>query len=135
MGLSQVDLIVTVYRGTAAYLRQAAENFKEQQPEAARGLCDRARSCLVHLYTTLDMDKGGIIADRLGRLYAYMIEQLDLAAAGGDANALEQIAALLDTIKEGWEGIKAPQPSGGEDDALEAVGAEPATAGGLVISA
>ncbi len=135
MGMSQVDLIVTVYRGTAAYLRQAAGNFKEQQPDAARGLCGRARNCLVHLYTTLDMDKGGIIAERLGRLYAYMIEQLDLAAAGGDVNSLDQIAALLDTIKEGWEGIKAPQSPGGEEDVMDAVGSEPVTAGGLVVSA
>jgi len=141
MGLSQLDLILTVYKGTIGYVRQAIEHFRNQQIAEGKTACEKARRCLVHLYTTLDMEKGQAIADHLGKLYAYMIEELDLAVAGANSGPLENVIQLLNTIKEGWDGLKSQHEVEARENDAERPEAEMAGApstdksGPLVITA
>lgn len=120
--MSQLDLILAVYRGTIGYLEQAKNAFGQNDLDIGRTACDKARKCLVHLYTTLDMDKGKEIAHHLGSLYAYTIEQLDLAVASKSTKRLNDIIGVLATLKEGWEGLK----SNGTDDLAREGSAEKA---------
>ncbi len=106
MGMSQLDLILTVYGGAINFLDRARSAFEAGKMSEGRALCERARSCIVHLYTTLDMEKGQAIAAQLGHLYAYMIEQLDLAVARQSIDLLGEIKKMLETIREGWESLK-----------------------------
>jgi flagellar protein FliS len=106
MGMSQLDLILTVYRGAISFLTQARTAYDAGNSADGRLLSERARRCIVHLYTTLDMEKGEDIAIRLGQLYAFMIEQLDLAMAQQSVSRLGNIIRNLETIKEGWEDLK-----------------------------
>jgi flagellar protein FliS len=106
MGMSQLDLILTVYRGAMEYLDRAQSDFKEGQMNEGREACEKARKCIVHLYTTLDMDKGGAIASHLGRLYAYMIEQIDLGMASKSDELFDNVRGILGNIKEAWEDLK-----------------------------
>jgi flagellar protein FliS len=105
MSLDQIDLILMVYRGAISELHKAREAFAEDRPVDGRNACDKARKCIVHLYTTLDMDKGGEIAARLGQLYIYMVERLDIAVSTKEAKTFDEIIELLEVIKEGWEGV------------------------------
>jgi flagellar protein FliS len=106
MSMSQLDLILAVYSGAVGYLEQAKEAFGESNFDRGRAACDRARKCVVHLYTTLDMDRGKEIARHLGHLYAYMIEQIDLAVASKSLQRINDVIGVLNTVKEGWEGLK-----------------------------
>lgn len=124
MGLSQIDLILTVYRGTIGLLDQARKDFSADKNASGRIACEKARKCIVHLYTTLNMEKGQDIARHLGQLYAFMIQQIDLAMASKSIETLTKVRDNLATIKEGWEGLKendASRPShpGGRTDANE----------------
>ncbi|MCK5127169.1 MAG: flagellar export chaperone FliS [candidate division Zixibacteria bacterium] len=105
MGMSQLELILTVYRGTIRLLKQAKADFEEEKYAEGRTSCDKARKCIVHLYTTLDMEKGEDIAEKLGQLYAFMIEQVDMAVASKSLDLIDTVIGLLSTIKEGWEGL------------------------------
>ena len=112
MGMSQLDLILTVYSGTISYLNQARTDFQESRLTKGRDACDKARNCMVHLYTTLDMEKGEKIAEHLGYLYAHIIEQIDLCVASKSVEKLDNIIGLMSTIKEGWDGLKSqPVPT------------------------
>ena len=106
MGMSQLELILTVYNGTIGFLNRAKSDFKNNQLSSGRSACDKARKCLVHLYTTLDMDKGMQIAQNLGQLYTYMIEQVDLAVASKSEDQIDDVIHVLMTLKEGWEGLR-----------------------------
>ncbi len=114
LGMSQLELILTVYRGAINFLEKARRDFTDGKADEGHQACERARRCIVHLYTTLDMDKGEAIAARLGQLYAFMIEQLDLAAAQRSGDLLVNIIGLLETIKEGWESLRETEPPKGE---------------------
>ncbi len=106
MGMSQIDLVLAVYRGTLDFIDQAKEHFEGNAAADGRTACERARKCLVHLYTTLDMDRGGDIAAQLGSLYAYTIEQLDVASANKDNKKLDAIREIISNLRSGWEELK-----------------------------
>lgn len=140
MGMSQLDLILTVYRGAIGLLNQAKSDFSNQQFSQGRTACDKARKCIVHLYTTLDMEQGGEIAQNLGRLYAYMIEQLDVAVASKSQEMFDSIIGLLTTIKEGWDDLKRQDTTTAtkaptEEAAPATAGTEPPERRGLTLSA
>ena len=59
------------------------------------------------LQATLDMDKGGQIAENLAQLYDYMLRRLTLANATNDAAIVCEVAGLVGTIKQGWDQIVA----------------------------
>jgi flagellar protein FliS len=57
------------------------------------------------LDATLDMEKGGRIADNLHNLYLYMLGRLTTANAENDAQIVIEVANLVRKIKSGWDGI------------------------------
>ena len=57
------------------------------------------------LSATLDMDKGGKIAENLALLYDYMLRRLTLANATNDAGIVAEVSSLVSTIKRGWDQI------------------------------
>ncbi len=57
------------------------------------------------LDATLDMEKGGKIADNLHNLYLYMLGRLTTANATNDAQIVIEVANLVRKIKSGWDGI------------------------------
>ena len=57
------------------------------------------------LDSSLNFEQGGEIAANLHGLYDYMVMRLTKANADNDAAGLEEVAALVRTIKDGWDGI------------------------------
>ncbi|MGO9993977.1 MAG: flagellar export chaperone FliS [Steroidobacteraceae bacterium] len=57
------------------------------------------------LDATLDMEKGGQIAENLHNLYLYMLGRLTTANADNDVQIVIEVANLVRKIKSGWDGI------------------------------
>jgi flagellar secretion chaperone FliS len=104
-GLKQKDLIVMLYGGAIKYLKEAKKHIKNNNVSGWQTSFDKARKIILHLYSTLNTKEGGIIAEKLQNLYAYIVEQICAANALKDTKIVDQIIPLLDTIKEGWEKI------------------------------
>lgn len=58
------------------------------------------------LRSSLDMEAGGELAERLDALYGYMAQRLLKAHIDNDVTMLDEIVTLLREIKSGWDGIK-----------------------------
>lgn len=65
----------------------------------------KALRLIAQLDATLDMEKGGPIADNLRNLYRYMLNRLTQANVINDATMVAEVARLVGTIKSGWDGI------------------------------
>jgi flagellin-specific chaperone FliS len=65
------------------------------------------------------MEKGEAIADQLGQLYAFMIQQIDLAVASKSCKLLGEVKGILNNIKGAWEGLKKHDTAGTSADAVE----------------
>jgi flagellar protein FliS len=78
---SQIDLILQVYDGAIAALKAAAVSYRNGDMQAGYEQLQRAKRFVTHLYTTLDPEAGGTVAENLGKLYAFVINQTNIAAA------------------------------------------------------
>ena len=57
------------------------------------------------LNVTLDMERGGKIAENLRALYEYMLVRLTHANAYNDTPIVTEVSNLVREIKTGWDGI------------------------------
>jgi flagellar protein FliS len=60
---------------------------------------------IIELNETLDMERGGQIAQNLRALYDYMLARLTLANATNDPRIVAEIASLVRKVKSGWDQI------------------------------
>lgn len=68
-------------------------------------LIGKSISIVGGLREALDHEVGGEISANLDRLYEYMIRRLTEANRNNDTDALTEVAALLQEVKAGWDGI------------------------------
>ena len=69
-------------------------------------LIGKAIGIIGGLREALDFAKGGEVAANLDSLYAFMIQRLSIANLKNDSAILDEVAALLRDVKEGWDGIR-----------------------------
>ena len=72
----------------------------------------KALDILQALQVSLDPQAGGVVADNLGRLYDYMERRLTVANLHNDVQAIDELLALTETLREAWETIPADQQQG-----------------------
>ena len=73
---------------------------------AARGQeISRAIAIINALRAALDHRAGGELAGNLDALYDYMTRRLAEANAEGNSARLDEVAALMRTLKSGWDDI------------------------------
>jgi flagellar protein FliS len=104
-GLSQRDLIVMCYKGAIRYLDEAKGRHQQDDFDGFSELLEKAHRVIFHLYTTLDMESGGEIADHLADLYAFLISQLYLINATKDVDIVDKLIEILSTLRDGWIGL------------------------------
>jgi len=73
-------------------------------------LISKAIGIIGGLREGLDLENQAESVAELDSLYAYMMKRLAEANAKTDPKILDEVAELLRTVKEGWDGIAAPGP-------------------------
>lgn len=126
MGKTPLDLILVVYDGAIKALKTALENYSRNNPGSGYDELQKARRMVVHLYTTLDNQKGGEVARHLGKMYTWVINQITVLEATKDVNELESVISMLTNLRSGWAALKtepssaatakAKQPAAGESE-------------------
>jgi flagellar protein FliS len=96
-------ILLMLYEGAIEALRQAVQHLAAGNM-AEKGKCIlRAHDIITQFVVSLDHDVGGDLARNLEGLYSYMLDQILLGNVQNDAHSLEQVVALLSTLKAGWE--------------------------------
>jgi len=105
LGKSQIELVVQVYDGAISSYKQAIESYSREEFQDGFEQLERGKKFMTHLYTTLDLDKGGEVAASLGKLYAFVINQTQMAESTKDISLLESNIEILDNLRSGWQEI------------------------------
>ena len=101
-------LIVMMYDGAIQNLEKARKILKETSnkysPSAGEAL-GKALAIVGELRSSLNMEKGGEIAQNLDRLYEFSSFRIMEANMNRNTKPIEETLTILRTLKEGWEGI------------------------------
>jgi len=102
-------LIKMLFEGAIARLHNAVTCMERQQIERRSNLISSALSIIGGLQGSLDLEKGGALAENLDGLYDYMQRQLFRATVDNDASLIAEVVGLLETLKEGWTAMDLAQ--------------------------
>ena len=98
-------LIQMLLEGALDKIAAAKGHMERGEIQSKGAQIGSAISILEGLKTSLDMEKGGEIAQNLEDLYIYMERRLIEANRINDSSLLDEVADLLKQIKEAWDAI------------------------------
>ena len=99
-------LIQLLYNGALERINMAKARMQAKDYAGKAQLINKAIEIIGGLRSFLDFDKGGELALQLEALYDYMERSLLEASAKNDMAKLDEVANLLRSVKEGWDGIR-----------------------------
>ena len=109
LGKSQVELVIKVYDGAIEAYRAARDAYEKDDNNTGFEKLQRARRFVTHLYTTLNMEEGGEIAEKLSQLYAFVINQTNIIEGTKDLAQIDDNINILNNLRLGWVGLKEQQ--------------------------
>ena len=112
-GKTQLDLVIKVYDGALDAYRRAKDSYLAADTQQGYEQLEAAKKFLVHLYTTLDFEKGGEVAQQLGQLYTFCINETNVIQATKETTRIDDIINVLNNLREGWAGLRRQQSAPG----------------------
>ena len=112
---SQGKLVVMLYDGAVSHLQDAmaliAPNGKiaASNIEAFGNHVQKAQDIITELQISLDMEKGGEIAQNLMSLYIYFNKELLTASIRHDKTKLSFVSNMLGELRDSWASAAASQ--------------------------
>lgn len=105
-------LIQLLYNGALERINMAKARMQAKDYDGKARLLNKAIEIIGGLRSFLDFEQGGDLALRLESLYDYMERTLLEASARNDVARLDEVAGLLRSVKDGWDGIREEVVSG-----------------------
>jgi len=103
--LDQTKLIIMLYDGAIKNAIFAVEHFKSGQIEKVHECLIKTKNIVTELMATLNMDRGGDIANNLQSLYSYMFSQLIEANMNKKTEPVVVVIDLLKELRAAWTQI------------------------------
>lgn len=110
-GASPAQQLVMLYDGAIRFMGQAKEAISRNDVQARYNSNRRALEIVSYLLEILDMEKGGEVAQRLQRIYSFLIKKIMEVDFKNSAEACEEIMGHLRILRSGWNGV-AQKPAG-----------------------
>jgi flagellar protein FliS len=107
MTASPAALMQMLYEKAINSLKEAIKAIEDNQIEARWKANSRVIEIVSHMQGTLDMEKGGEIAQNLDRLFAYILSRLPRIDFKNDAQVAREIIGLLEPLRASWQELAA----------------------------
>jgi flagellar protein FliS len=104
-------LVVMLYDGAIRFLNQSAVALRAGNQRVFLDRVQRAEAIIKELNLTLDMRRGGDVAERLRSIYQFCNMHLAAATMEGDPKKIEDVIRLLTELRESWQQIAANPPA------------------------
>jgi len=105
-----IGLVVLLYDGAIRAVRRARERLLEGKIAERSDAITKAMQIVTELQGSLDLERGGEIAQSLAELYAFVQERLIHANAAQRHEPLEEALRVLEILNAGWTEIGTPAP-------------------------
>lgn len=104
---SPVQLVLILTDGLIEELFRTRAHIEARRYEQKAVSLDRAVGMLNGLSSALDVDSGNEVVNSLGQLYDYCARRLYQAGVALDVGMIDEVVGLLNTLRNGWEGMQA----------------------------
>ena len=108
---SPLELVVMLYDGALRFLDDAADAAARGDLRTRARAISRVLAIVGELQNTLDIEKGGAIADQLDDLYTYITSRLLDVTLKQDLTAIDEARKLLTPIRDAWSQITTQVPA------------------------
>lgn len=115
MTASPAKLVSMLYDKALISLREAIAAIEKGDIEARWKANARATEIVSHMWSTLDREKGGEIAENLDNLFSFILSRLPEVDMRNDPEPAREVIGLLEPIAESWRTLArgtAGQPAG-----------------------
>jgi len=99
---SRGQILLALYETAIRYAKQGAESIRRGDVVAKGKELQRVAAIVAELTSTLDHSAAPDLCANLEQLYFYMQERLALANATLDPEPAEEVAKLLEVLREAW---------------------------------
>ncbi len=103
-------LIVKLYEGAIRHARRAQDLHGRNRFGERGQAISRSLAIVGELQDSLDLEKGGEIADNLRRLYWYVSDRLLDASVSGRMSSIDEAMVVLETLHGAWAEIARSAP-------------------------
>ena len=97
------QLVLMLYDGALVRLEIAIESIEAGNAEAAHTALIKAQAIVDELNVTLDVDKGGKVAENLRDIYLYCSTRMVEANLAKDAAIVAEVSRLLQGLRDAWD--------------------------------
>ncbi len=108
LGASPHRLVQLLMEGAVDRINLAKGQMARRDVAGKGESISGAMQIIGHLRDTLDFDRGGDVAPNLSDLYQHMELRLFEANRNDDPAPLDEVVALMNEIRTGWDAIAAP---------------------------
>lgn len=102
MTASPAKLVSMLYDKVTLSLKEAIAAIEAGEVEARWRANARAMEILSHMWSTLDVEKGGEIGQNLESLFSFMLSRLPEVDFQNDPEPAREVIELLEPLRESW---------------------------------
>src|SRR4029453_14131197 len=107
---SPLELVVMLYDGALRFVSEAREAHARKDLRARGQAISKALAIIGELQNTLDMEKGGAVAEQLDNLYIYISSRLLDVTLKHDVSACDEVHKLLTPVRDAWSQASTQPP-------------------------
>ena len=100
---SKEQLLLMFYDGAIRFTARARMAVERGDIEDRNYCIKKANAVISELQATLDHAIGGMIAENLDALYAYMLNELNTATVQNSTEPLVRVEEMLSGLRETWK--------------------------------
>ena len=105
---SPAELILLLFDEGIRSLKKAEAAFAIESPERFESIhkhLTHSQDVILELSLSLNMEKGGEVAQNLGRIYDFMLRHLRQANAEKQLQPVIDVRELLTTLRDAWQQV------------------------------
>jgi flagellar protein FliS len=110
---SPLEVVALLYDGALRFIDEARAAHARHDLRARGQAIAKTLAIIGQLQKTLDMEKGGPVAEQLDNLYSYITSRLIDVTLKQDVTACDEVHKLLTTLRDAWSHVLSQPPGAG----------------------
>tara|TARA_R110000787_G_scaffold8843_20_gene30366 strand:- start:30 stop:479 length:450 start_codon:yes stop_codon:yes gene_type:complete len=112
MTASPARLVSMLYDKAISSLKEAIAAIEAGEIEARWKANAKALEIISHMWSTLDLEKGGEIAENLSNLFSFMLQRLPEVDFRNDPEPAREVIVLLEPLRDAWRELARKEQGG-----------------------